>query len=466
MSLESFSPFTFNEDQKIAAGLLEKFLDDAVDRVFILSGHAGTGKTSMIQAPIRYAMDKKVPVVLLASTGRAAKVVAEKAGYTAETVHKHIYQLAVDETDDEKKMKKLIFKLRPNLSPENALYIVDESSMISDHHTESVFIKFGTGKLMTDLFLYTGDRKVVFVGDPAQLPPVNTLFPPSLTPFYLRNTHRKTIARATLEAVMRHRANSGISYNTGQLRKIIEGNQKVYMKIKASGFNDISLHFNPDSLVSEYVHSIREYGLEDNIFVCFSNALANQFNEKVRDLLFPNKKGLQKKELLMVVMNNYKFDITNGEQIVVDWVNKQAEHLAGLTFRDFTGLVKDVNGYRTVTGKLLEDVLYSRSPSLSNEQEWALYKDFMIRIHRKGVRPKTPEFLAELISDPWLNAIRARFGYAVTCHKAQGGEWERAFVVFEPSLFMQDKVYQHRWAYTAISRGMKELHLLDNRCIE
>ncbi|NWG75677.1 MAG: ATP-dependent helicase, partial [Rubrivivax sp.] len=340
------------------------------------------------------------------------------------------------------------------------------SSMISDHHTESVFIKFGTGKLLTDLFLYIGNRKVVFVGDPAQLPPINTLFPPSLTPSYLKNTHQKNISRTTLKEVMRHRDNSGISYNAGQLRKLIEDNQKVHLKIKASGFNDIRLHFTADSQVTEYVRVIKEYGLEDTIFVCFSNALANKVNEKVRSLLFPNKKGLQKNELLMVVKNNYKFDITNGEQIILDWVNEQAEHRASLTFRDFTGHVKDVNGYITVTGKLLEDVLYSQNPSLSNEQEWALYKDFMNRIHRKGVRLNTQDFLMELITDPWLNAIRARFGYAVTCHKAQGGEWERAFVVFEPSLFLQDKVYQHRWAYTAISRGMKELHLQDNRCIE
>ena len=463
--IEDFSPFTFNEDQSIAAGLIEQFLDNPVDRVFVLSGHAGTGKTSMITAIIRYLTHKEQTPVLLASTGRAAKVVSEKSGFKAETIHKHIYKMDVDEADDEKKIKKLTFKLRHNIMSENAIYIVDESSMISNHRTSSVFINFGSGKLLSDLFYYTGSRKIIFIGDPAQLPPVNTLFSPCLNGNYLKNELNKTVVFARLNEIMRQKGHSGISYNSNALRMSITKNNLGFMKIKCSGFDDITIHQSNENMSLEYYKAIKSCGIDSTIFLTLSNGLASEINKNVRSYLFPISSSMMKNELLMVVQNNYKFDLTNGEHIHIVEVGETRENRAGLTFREITAQIKDTEGFRIFNAKIIEDLLYTKKPSLNQEQEYHLYKDFMIRTSKKGIRPKDREFLNELITDPYLNAIKARFGYAVNCHKAQGGEWDHVFIALEKSLFMRQREYQYRWAYTAISRAVKRLDFLDNICI-
>ncbi len=464
-AIESYSPLIFSLDQRNAAVTLEQFIDDPSSQVFILTGHAGTGKTSMISAIIRYLNDRKQTAILLASTGRAAKVVGKKTGYHAETVHKHIYQLDTNVSDEINKIQKLVFRLRANTNALNTIYIVDESSMIYDHPVESVFINFGIGRLLSDLFFFTGNRKIIFLGDPAQLPPVNALFSPCLNAHYLGNNKGKQTVLASLHEIMRFGRNTGIAHNSNTLRQTIASDRFSYLRIQQSGFQDITVHYSLEDMVTSYVRSIKSLGIESSLFIGFTNSYTNGINSMVRSILFPKAFTIVKNELLMVVQNNYKFDITNGEHILVNEVSTNKEQRAGLTFRDISFQFNDVEGYKVLNGKIIEDLLYSSKPSLIQEQEFELWKDFKMRTHQKGIHDKDFEFITTLITDPYLNAIRARFGYAVTCHKAQGGEWNHVFLALEKSLFGLPLEFQHRWTYTAVSRAVKNLHILDNRCI-
>ncbi|MBM3435115.1 MAG: hypothetical protein FJY07_02730, partial [Bacteroidetes bacterium] len=321
--IANFSSLTFNNDQLKAAGLLEKFITDQNQNIFLLKGHAGTGKTMLIQAMIKYLKSIERPVVLMASTGRAAKIVAEKARYGAETVHKGIYVLEVDKTDDENKIRRLKFRLKDCVRPEKTVFIIDESSMISDTNLGGKFIDFGTGRLLTDLFTYTGTRKVIFSGDQCQLPPIEALISPSLDATYLRNVHHKTVAETTLTEVMRYRKESGIYQNTDKLRSCIE--KKIYHKFQifVSQHKDHHLHYTEEKLVDSYVNKVGKAGIANVIMIVFKNATAAELNKMIRMKLFPRHRFLVKNELLLIVQNNYKFDVANGEHLIVDQVAKE-----------------------------------------------------------------------------------------------------------------------------------------------
>jgi ATP-dependent exoDNAse (exonuclease V) alpha subunit len=436
-------------------------------RFFILYGHAGTGKTTLIDSLLKYLAYNKIPVVLLASTGRAAKIVGEKSGSDATTVHRHIYTLDVENTDDDNKIRRLMFCLLKNTDSERTVYIVDESSMISDHFTKGVFIDFGTGKLLTDLFTYLGNRKVIFSGDPCQLPPVNTAFSPALNPAYLSEHHHKSIAVAKLTQVMRHSTASGIYQNATALRQAIENKRFGWLEINVSRYDDLQVFSSIDDIVNSYAGQVRKYGLEHALLICHTNAMTTDLNRSVRAVLQPRKHNLVAGELLMVVQNNYKFNLANGEHMHVISIDKKAETRAGLTFRTIEGYVNDSKGKKIVKGLIIDELLYSREPSLSSEQEYLLFKDFVIRASKLKVRPKDPEYLDLMLGDPYLNAIRAKFGYAVTCHKAQGGEWPVVYIILEKSIFNPtNKENQYRWVYTAISRGIERVNFSDNICIK
>ena len=465
--ISDFSPFRFNEDQQIAVGLIEDFIEDDAYRVFILKGNAGTGKTTLIEALIKYLKAMDIPVVLLASTGRAAKIVGEKSQYESETVHHHIYTLDVEKNDDENKIRRLIFKLRINPYPLNTVYIVDECSMLSDHATGGVFIDYGSGKLLSDFFFYLGNRKVIFSGDPSQLPPVNTAFSPALSKSYLVEKHHKTVMESALRQVMRYSERSGIYQVVSGLRNQIENKQFGYLSLKVSGYSDFTVFANNDTMVEAFVNQLRRSGIDDSVFLCYTNAMAAELNSAIRSLLHSNKPNLVKGELLMVMQNNYKLDLANGEHLQVVDFNGTTESRAGITFRGITAFVKDVNGQRLVKGLLAEDLLYAREPAFTAQQEYELFKDFAIRMKNRGIKPKDPEYLSEMLTDPFLNAIRAKFGYAVTGHKAQGGEWNHVFILPERSLFNPTaRENQFRWMYTAISRAITKVYFLSNYCLK
>ncbi len=464
--LSDFTPFTFNPNQDYAALLLQSFVHEDKHNVFILKGHAGTGKTLLLGALIKYLYSIKIPVVLLASTGRAAKIVSEKADCEAQTVHRHIYELDLEKNDDDEKKRKLIFKLRTNLASKDTIYIVDESSMISDHFTQGVFINFGTGKLLTDFFMFIDKRKIIFSGDPCQLPPINTVFSPCLKENYITQKFNKLVNSVNLTQVMRFSKDSGISYNTKQLRDVISSSRFSYMNIRVSGFPDLHVATSLNEMVLDYVLSIRNVGIDNAIFLTYTNALALDINVKTRNLLFPGKTHIQKKELLMVVQNNYKYNLANGEHIFVTNVLNETEYRAGLTFLKIAASFNDNSGSIVFNAFIIEDLLYSNNPSLTIDQENNLYVDFIIRMKKINITPKHKDFFSYMIADPYLNALRVKYGYAITCHKAQGGEWSHVYIALEKALFNPtEKENTYRWTYTAISRSVNKLVFSSNLCI-
>ena len=440
----------------------EKIIDfyrSSNHQIMVIDGYAGTGKTTLISAFVKFLVAANQTVVLLASTGRAGKVLSDKAAFPVETIHKHIYVLSSHEVDKIRKTKRLAFKLKSNYLPKDALFIVDEASMVSDHAPKGVFLNFGTGKLLTDLLTYTGGRKIIFVGDSSQLPPVNVAFPPVFQKTYIENSFRTGVMRFKLTDQKRFSADSVIHKISTKWRIAIEQAQRLPISISCQGEAEAKVIGNQVLFGTTLAHQIKKTGIENCIGICYSNKAAYAHSQQVRQVLFPNKNDLQLGEILIVTQNNYLHDITNGEHLMIDSLGR-SETRAKLTFRDFEGRVRDYGGYRKIKGRLIEQIIYQPEPSLSNEQETELYVDFVKRMKQKGIQEDSDLFLKMQMSDTYLNAIRAKFGYVITCHRAQGGEWDDVFVDIENSLLMQDPGMYLRWAYTAVTRSARRIHFL------
>lgn len=468
-NIADFSPFTLNDDQKIAAGLIQNFIQDTEDQVFILKGHAGTGKTTLMKAVVRYLKDQKREPILLASTGRASKILSEKTEIESSTVHKHIYTMQMDERSENESNPKLVFVLRMNAAPTNAVYIVDESSMLSNHQISGGFLNFGTGRLLTDLFRFIGKRKIIFVGDAAQLPPVNCAESPAMWRQSIQANHQVFAQEFTLEQVMRFNENSGINSNANALRKIIYGQtSSANFKLRASQYPEIAT-YPLDSLMSEHFgYQFKRNGPENQIFLVYSNRMANEINKLIRRELGLNHTHIANGEWFMVSQNNYMYEVSNGDHLELLDFDKQVEHKAGLKFRKVMLKKHDQAGGKVVSALLIDDLLYQDAPNLSVEQEQLLFKDFAIRMSKENIKPKQNKetYLMRMLSDPYLNALRLKYGYAITCHKAQGGEWPEVFVVLENALFHPNNAaWMHRWIYTAITRASLKLHLRENLLI-
>jgi len=468
MNIAQLCKVKLNEEQNRTAADIEEFLNNPDSDTYLLKGHAGTGKTTLLHGVIEYLKKCETSFVLLASTGRAAKILSEKTGHITSTVHRHIYQFELDEMDDVNEIRKLVFRLKTFMPGSDTVFIIDESSMISDHKTSGGFVKFGTGRLLTDLFKYIGDCKVIFTGDPSQLPPVNLQFSPALLPDYLSKQHNRKLSISSLSTSMRHSFGSGIGWNTDKLRDNVVNNFQGYLQIKASSFADIKIHYKLEEMATAYAELIRKTGIENVIFITFSNKQAAGLNEMIRANLFNKKNTINVGEILMVFANNYLHDIANGEHLTISKVGETVQR-AGLTFREIEAFIKEPQNYRTFRGLVIEEMLFDESASLGTMREHALFKDFAIRMNTEGINPKKqPDiYLTKLLTDPFLNAIRAKFGYAVTCHKAQGGEWDNVFMLIEKGLFHPEiKPQIFRWSYTAVSRAVKQLHILDNYAVK
>jgi ATP-dependent exoDNAse (exonuclease V) alpha subunit len=463
----SFFSISLNDDQKNTVSTIEPFLNNKHQNIFILKGHAGTGKTTLALGIIKYLQSKKTPFVLLASTGKAAKVLTDKTHHKSSTIHRSIYAIDEDTLNEENKTRKLGFKLSVNHDDPNTVYIVDESSMISDRPVKNAFIRFGSARLLSDLFAYINKRKIIFIGDPAQLPPVNNLFSAALNEIYIKKTFTIEAEVSSLQQIIRYKPNSGIGYNTKEIRDSIQRKEFPYLSVKASGYDDVKVYANLNEMVENYVSTIKRIGIDNTLFITLSNKEAGIINRMVRNLLFREKKSLfvNKGEAIMVMHNNYLHNLANGDIVIVSSVSPRFERKAGLTFRDAEVLVNTGGGQELIKCKIIDDLLASTSRDLTNEQDFYLIRDFMIRTKNKGIERKSEQFLEAYITDPYLNALRVKYGYAVTCHKAQGGEWQEVFIEFEKSMFFQSKENQYRWVYTAISRAEKKVHLLQNMCI-
>ena len=444
--------------------LAEFLLSEDDRKVFLLCGYAGTGKTSLISALVRTLEQLERKTVLLAPTGRAAKVFSGYSGKSAHTIHKCIYR-----------QKSILdgntFTLAENRA-QNTLFIVDEASMISNEGNSIG----GTGALLDDLveFVYSGRGcSLLLLGDTAQLPPVGELLSPALTESYLQSMFLN-VTRVELTQVMRQLDNSGILYNATKLRQSIAAEDTYSLpQIKLDGFEDIQ-NVQGDELIEAIESSYNKAGMDETIILCRSNKRANVYNEGIRRRILYREEELSRGDMLMIVKNNYywrevlgkedktlleKLDfIANGDMAEIVRVNG-TEEMYGFRFADVTLSLIDYEDCE-MDVKILLDTLTSESPSLTREESerlfTAVWEDYPeIRSKRKRME--------EVRKNPYYNALQVKYGYAVTCHKAQGGEWKRVFI--DQGYISEDMVNPdyYRWLYTAFTRASEKLHLVNWR---
>ena len=457
--IKSNFPFTPTSEQEMAMDKLSEFLLSDDDRkVFLLCGYAGTGKTSLISALVRTMEQLERRTVLLAPTGRAAKVFSSYSGKSAHTIHKCIYR-------QKSIMDSATFTLSENRA-QNTLFIVDEASMISNDSS--------SGGVLDDLieFVYSGRGcSMLLLGDTAQLPPVGEAESPALTGSYLRSMFLN-VTSVELKQVMRQLDGSGILYNATMLRQRIEEDDTYDLPaITLKGFADIC-NVQGEELIEAIEGCYNKAGVDETIILCRSNKRANVYNEGIRRRILYREEELSRGDMLMIVKNNYywreqlgkeektlleKLDfIANGDMAEIIRVHG-TEEMYGFRFADVTLSLIDYEDCE-IDVKIMLNTLTSESPSLTREENErlfnAVWEDYPeIRSKRKRME--------EIRKNPYYNALQVKYGYAVTCHKAQGGEWKRVFI--DQGYISEDMISPdyYRWLYTAFTRASEKLHLVN-----
>lgn len=463
-----------------------RFVNDSKDRVFILKGYAGTGKTTLVRFLIKALSEEGKHYRLLASTGRAAKVLAnlsEANGQTA-TIHSMVYSFIGLNKEYEEKEEPLedkdgqlflVFepsKLDENINPET-IYIIDEASMVSDVISKEVTqAKFGNGRLLKELLEYDTrpESKFVFVGDPCQLPPIEQYFSPALIKDYFQDQFGMTAQEAQLTEIMRQDDVCGIVdaskkirglYNAAPESNLVYGSQKLWGFLPFRRHKDIQLHPNFDAMINNYVAKVTTSGLNSAVFVCRSNRACSQLSSAIRQKLGYTDGHIQIGDLLMVIQNNMPTGLMNGDMVIVEEISQRTTVRAQLTFRQVK--VKELFTGKTYTPLLIEEIVYQGRLNLDNKQQQALFIDFIIRMKEKGItQKKRKAFYDAMFKDPYLNALRCVFGYAITCHKSQGGEWEEVYVHVPRNLTLNPTKETYQWVYTSMTRAKKTLHMIDD----
>lgn len=461
MNFQKYYNFKLNEDQKRVLKQLNKFLHDDHD-IFILTGYAGTGKTTLIRGFLDYLDEISRPYYLWASTGRAANVLANITRRPASTIHSAIYVLDTISDPYDETIIRLVFRLRENFHDPATIYFIDESSMISDREErENQFLQFDDGRLLNHLFKFAGNRKIVFIGDRAQLPPVNCHFSAALEQEYLSDKYQKKVIHEKLTKVERYDVNSGIYWNSLQLRSD-ERDDLPPMAIKTSDFSDMLVLRNTWVSIDSYVNYLRLRGVEHSVFISQTNGGVHYLNQQIRRKYYRHPDPpLQVGDMLMIVHNNYLYGIFNGQSVKVCNLEPTILRQHDFLFQDAVVEIPETG--RKLNVRLMLNLLDRKEPNLSLDEERKLLINFAIRMKDYGIKRKDPTFLERLSTDPYVNALRVKYGYAVTCHKAQGGEWDRVYISAEPVLDNFDRRYLYRWFYTAITRAKSELFFSENK---
>jgi len=421
--------------------------------VMILRGSAGTGKTTLAGAIVRAMNVLKQKMILLAPTGRAAKVFALNAGHPAYTIHRRIYrQKSAGDIS--------AFNLNFN-NNRDTLFMIDEASMIANQgYGESAF---GSGCLLDDLmqFVYSGQNcRMVLVGDKAQLPPVGEDESPALMSDVLRAYGMK-VYECDLNQVLRQSEDSGILWNATRIRTLID--DWVLPKIRFQGFADI-VRVPGDELIESLATSYSRVGMDETMVITRSNKRANIYNQGIRNTVLDREDELCRGDQLMIVKNNYYWTeqskeisfLANGDIAVVQRV-RNVQELFGFRFADVTMTLPDYDSYE-LTATVILDSLTTESPALSREQQEQLYNAVM---EDYADIPLKADRIKQLKKDKYFNALQIKFAYAITCHKAQGGQW--AHVYIDQGYMTDDMLtpdYIH-WLYTAFTRATEKLFLVN-----
>lgn len=457
----AFFPFHPTSEQAAALQILSDFLmSHEHNKILLFKGYAGTGKTTMLGATVKMMNSLHQKVFLLAPTGRAAKVFSEYSGHSAFTIHKKIYRQRSfsDEFAG--------FSLTDNLH-KDTLFIVDEASMISNENTGTSL--FGSGCLLDDLiqYVYSGDNcKLILMGDSAQLPPVLLTESPALSAEYLKG-YNLDVTEIELTQVVRQQEDSGILFNATHIRNALRhGKIDSYPNIQTEKFSDIR-KINGDELIEEISSAYSREGLDDTMIICRSNKNANIYNNGIRNRILFREEEISSGDRLMVVKNNYFWGkahkdldfIANGEIIQVLRV-RHTEEVYGFRFCNILARFTDHDVEMEL--KIILDTLQSESPALPKEANDKLF--ISVAEDYADIRTK-PERLKKIKDDPYFNAVQVKYAYAVTCHKAQGGQWSHVFL--DTGYVTEDMMGEdfYRWLYTAFTRATKHLYLVNWRLV-
>lgn len=475
--MNSSKKIILKDGQQHALDMLLDFIRSKDKKVFILKGYAGTGKTTMMKVLIEELKRRNLHFSLLASTGRAAKILSNATGQQATTVHSTIYKYNDLNQNLEELVRKrektgvdssgqllLNFELNPISHTDRAdqkYYIIDEASMISDKEDNTaVQASFGSGRLLKDLLDYDSAGKFIFVGDACQLPPITQKVSPALSPIYFKEVFSISASEVELVEIVRQEKGNDIVLSSKKMRHLYAEPQPwKWAKFPFRGYNNIHIVNCQAELIRLYMQRIKKYGFNDSTLLCYSNKQCDTITQIVRPFLGISASELAVGDLLLVTQNNYISGLMNGDLVVVESLNQKVVR-AGLTFLNV--VVKELFTQRNYSQLMITDILYQNQINLTQVQQKELFVDFYIRMKQKGIRQGSKEFNIMMMKDPFLNALRAVFGYALTCHKAQGGEWNNVFLDIPRSVPCIAKPYVYQWIYTAMTRAKNELYIVDD----
>ena len=470
--LQNFGLKPTTDQAKVIESLCQFILSPDANSIFLLRGFAGTGKTSLVSALVKTIKQLDRECTLMAPTGRAAKVFSLYAEHPAFTIHKRIYrQKSID--------KDSIFTLNYNMR-QNLLFICDEASMIANDEYTSGGL-YGTGRLLDDMvhFVYGGKGcRLIIMGDTAQLPPVGDEESPALQKSWLSGYGLNVVSH-TLTEVVRQAESSGILWNATQLRKLMDTESIFDLpKIRFKGFPDVC-NISGNELINTLEQCYYRDGENETIVVTRSNKRAKIYNNGIRAQILWREELLEGKDMLMIAKNNYywteqlalqhlanaqaegktpeeaetlPFDfIANGDTAIVRRIRRQREFY-GFTFADAELTFPDYDDF-TMEATVLIDTLQTEAPALSKEQQDTLFNNIMEDYKGDPALRSKQERLKALRNDPYYNALQIKYAYAITCHKAQGGQWTNVFV---DQGYMTEELLgpeYFRWLYTAITRA-------------
>ncbi|HEX8514862.1 MAG TPA: AAA family ATPase [Bacteroidia bacterium] len=460
-TLLSFFPFETTTGQRSLLMRLSEFiLGRNLDHIFVIKGYAGTGKTTLVGSLVKAMPALNGKTVLLAPTGRAAKVLSGYTGKQAFTIHKKIYIRRPNEEGG------FAFHLQQNLHT-NTVFIVDEASMISNSGGLTKGGLFGGGSLLDDLieYVFSGTNcKLIFIGDTAQLPPVGMDVSPALDIEFLKASYSFAVDHFELTEVVRQTVNSGILNNATALREKIRVKGKAQPEFRLEGFKDI-VRIDGTELEDALNEAYNKFGAEDTMIVCRSNKRANIYNQQIRARIRWQESELSAGDFMMVVKNNYFWlpgeskagFIANGDIIEILRVGKIQE-MHGYRFADVRMKMIDYPDEPDLEVRLLLDTIMSEAPALTQEDNKKLFESVMLDYSDIADRRLR---LLKVKEDGFFNALQVKFAYAVTCHKAQGGQWPCVFV---EQGYLTDEMMNAeylRWLYTAMTRASQKLYLLN-----
>jgi len=465
--------------QQEAFDQIKEFVSTENDQIFILKGYAGTGKTFLIKTLTDHFEHKDINYILCAPTGKAARILSNKCNMEARTLHSLIYAYD-DKTNLLSDQSNLNFLLKRS-QDEETVFIVDEASMITDITGEENFLKFGSGSLLIDFFDFieineaSSKNKVIFVGDPAQLPPISSSFSPALSAQYLSDKFGLECTEFTLTDIFRQAEDSGILINAFNIRERIESN--CFDNFNLTENNNVKkINAAFDFRINMIMNAMKR---GSTMMITYTNNLAHKYNHALRTKIFDVKDSftdiLRPGERLLINTNNQFYDLSNGDIIEVVAINSNIEkQTIDNIVLEFINVTAKFANYTSgeFECKLCLNLLRSQERSLTYEERNSLFSfvkstldvpypnPALKKKKRKEYEEKLKQFKEALKESPYYNALQVKYGYAITGHKAQGGEWDTVFVDFSGFREIGTENF-FRWAYTAITRAAKNLYIIN-----